>query len=53
MFKAYYLTHNQIKTRPYDGVMELLHAYEKEDVPMAIVTNKNQVGRCAGARCLS
>ncbi|MEE0105452.1 MAG: HAD family hydrolase [Lachnospiraceae bacterium] len=42
MFKAYYLTHNQIKTRPYDGVMELLHDYEKEDVPMAIVTNKNQ-----------
>ena len=28
MFKAYYLTHNQIKTRPYDGVMELLHDYE-------------------------
>ena len=42
MFKAYYLTHNQIKTRPYDGVMELLHDYEEQDMPMAIVTNKNQ-----------
>ena len=42
MFKAYYLTHNQIKTRPYDGVMEFLHDYEEQDMPMAIVTNKNQ-----------
>ena len=42
MFKAYYLTHNRIKTRPYDGVMELLHDYEEQDMPMAIVTNKNQ-----------
>ena len=42
MFKVYYLTHNQIKTKPYDGVMELLHNYEEQDMPMAIVTNKNQ-----------
>ncbi len=41
-FTAYYLMHNQIKTRPYDGIMEMLIALERHKVPMAIVTNKNQ-----------
>ena len=42
MFQEYYLTHNQIKTRPYVGIMELLETLQKRQMPMAIVTNKNQ-----------
>ena len=42
MFQEYYLTHNQIKTRPYVGIMELLETLQKRQTPMAIVTNKNQ-----------
>ncbi len=42
LFQEYYLTHNQIKTRPYDGIMDMLDALQKRQMPMAIVTNKNQ-----------
>lgn len=41
-FKRYYLLHNQIKTRPYEDVIDVLAALEQKGIPMAIVTNKNQ-----------
>lgn len=42
MFRGYYLEHNRIKTRPYEGVLKLLQGLKEIDMPMAIVTNKNQ-----------
>lgn len=42
IFKDYYLTHNQIKTKPYDGIMDVLQSLHEAKMPMAIVTNKNQ-----------
>ena len=42
LFKRYYLAHNKVKTRPYDGIMELLGELKRRGVPMAIVSNKNQ-----------
>ena len=42
LFRSYYLTHNQIKTKPYDGIMELLAVLQNRQMPIAIVTNKNQ-----------
>ena len=39
IYKPYYTEHCQIKTRPYDGVLEAL-AILKEKYPMAVVSNK-------------
>ena len=38
-YKDYYAAHSQIKTRPYKGILEALHAVRKE-YPVAIVSNK-------------
>ena len=38
-FKDYYAAHSQVKTRPYDGVLEALIEVQKE-FPVAIVSNK-------------
>lgn len=38
-YQAYYKTHSQIKTRPYDGVTEALNVIAKK-YPVAIVSNK-------------
>ena len=38
-FKPYYAAHSQIKTCPYDGIMEAL-ADIKQEFPVAIVSNK-------------
>ena len=38
-FRAYYDAHCQIKTRPYDGIMEALQKLG-EKYPMAVVSNK-------------
>ena len=38
-YKDYYAAHSQIKTRPYDGVLEALAAVRKE-FPVAVVSNK-------------
>ena len=38
-YQDYYATHSQIKTRPYDGVLEALAEIRKE-FPVAIVSNK-------------
>ena len=39
IYKPYYTTHCQIKTRPYDGILEALEVL-KEKYPIAIVSNK-------------
>ena len=38
-YQAYYKTHSQIKTKPYDGVVEALQQLQKK-YPVAIVSNK-------------
>lgn len=38
-FKTYYAAHSQIKTRPYDGILEALAEVKKEFL-VAIVSNK-------------
>ena len=38
-YKDFYAAHSQIKTRPYDGVLEALQAV-KEVFPVAVVSNK-------------
>ncbi len=39
-FHVYYKTHCAIKTRPYDGIKELLSSLRKEGVLTAVVSNK-------------
>jgi phosphoglycolate phosphatase len=39
-FKAYYGAHCQEKTKPYDGVMELLANLKKAGVKVGVVSNK-------------
>lgn len=39
-FKAYYGAHCQEKTKPYDGVMELLATLKKAGVKVGVVSNK-------------
>ena len=41
-YKAYYAAHSQIKTRPYDGVLEALTEVNRR-FPVAIVTNKPHI----------
>ena len=39
VFRTYYDAHSQIKTRPYDGILEKLEQLGKK-YPMAVVSNK-------------
>lgn len=41
-FVDYYNTHNLIKTKPYDGIMETTKKLSDMGIKMAIVTNKGQ-----------
>ena len=41
-FKEYYPAHSQIKTKPYDGILEALEAIRAE-FPVAVVSNKPDV----------
>ena len=41
-FVAYYNTHNLIKTKPYDGILETTKKLSEMGLKMAIVTNKGQ-----------
>ncbi|MCD8118098.1 MAG: HAD-IA family hydrolase [Lachnospiraceae bacterium] len=41
-FKEYYTAHCLVKTRLYDGIGELLRTLKARNIPMAIVSNKNQ-----------
>lgn len=40
-FRPYYTEHCRIKTGPYPGIMELLKRLKEHNIPMAIVSNKN------------
>lgn len=40
IFREYYTEHCRIYTRPYDGIMELLHGLKEKGYRMAIVSNK-------------
>ncbi|MGN1206093.1 MAG: HAD family hydrolase [Eubacterium sp.] len=42
-FRAYYTDHCQIKTRAYDGVVELMNELKENGAKLAIVSNKNDV----------
>ena len=41
-YKTYYAAHSQLKTRPYDGILEALEEVKKK-FPVAIVSNKPDV----------
>ena len=41
-YQAYYATHAQIKTRPYDGILEALAEISKQ-FPIAVVSNKPDI----------
>ena len=40
VFKTYYIDHCQIKTKPYDGMVDLLKTLSEEGYKLAIVSNK-------------
>lgn len=40
IYSEYYNSHNRIKTRPYDGVPELLAALKDRGIKLAVVSNK-------------
>jgi len=40
MFKKYYEVHNQDKTAPYEGVVEVMAHLKEQGIKMAIVSNK-------------
>jgi len=39
-FKEYYGAHCADKTKPYDGIMDMLNALQKQGVKLAVVSNK-------------
>ena len=39
-FKEYYGAHCADKTKPYDGIMELLDALKEQGIKLAVVSNK-------------
>ena len=39
-FKEYYKDHCAVKTRPYDGIMELLKTLREKGILTAVVSNK-------------
>lgn len=43
-FRDYYRTHCNIKTAPYEGILELMEELKKRNVKMAIVSNKVDAG---------
>jgi phosphoglycolate phosphatase len=43
-FREYYKSHCNIKTVPYEGILELLKELKNRDIKMAIVSNKIDAG---------
>ena len=41
-FKAYYFTHCLIKTKPYNGITEVLKKLKSKGIKLAVITNKTQ-----------
>lgn len=46
MFREYYPEHSQIKTKPYDGIPQLLDNLKLSGVKLAVVSNKNHEAVC-------
>ena len=42
VFREYYQAHARIKTRPYNGIDEMLTAVRKAGIKTAVVTNKTE-----------
>ncbi len=43
-FRKHYMIHCKENTRPYDGIMEMLHSLHEKGYKLAIVSNKPQKG---------
>lgn len=41
-YKQIYAQHTQAKTRPYDGIQDMLDELQKRGIPLGICTNKHQ-----------
>ncbi len=39
-YKKYYEEHSEINTKPYDGVMDMLHALKDRGIKLAVLSNK-------------
>lgn len=39
-YSEYYKTHGDIKTKPYDGIMDMLHELKERGVRLALLSNK-------------
>ncbi len=39
-FREYYKTHNAVKTRPYDGICDMLHSLKDRGITLAVLSNK-------------
>ena len=39
-YRAYYTAHSEIKTKPYDGIEELIDKLKKDEIKTAVVSNK-------------
>lgn len=40
-FKAHYAAHDRVKTRPYDGIREMLATLRRKGIQVAVVSNKS------------
>ncbi len=45
-YQAYYETHNQVTTKPYDGVPEMLHALSQMGLKLCVLSNKPHADTC-------
>ena len=41
VFTSYYGSHNQIKTKPYSGIPEVIHTLRKKGIRCAVASNKD------------
>lgn len=42
-FKNYYFAHCLVATKPYAGILEMLHVLQERDYKLALVSNKNKI----------
>lgn len=41
-YRQYYATHNQVHTKPYEGILPMLEALRAKGIRLAVVSNKNE-----------
>ena len=49
-YRAYYQDHCQIKTRVYDGLLDMLSELKAKGIKLAVVSNKPDSAACAASR---